>query len=95
MLRLVPIFFVLLLALPSDARSNPPSESAEPDSGSQPRTVYKATTEIDIEDVRVDADTTKPHGATVLERRAQGWTPLLTPRTSFDAEMLESVTAIR
>ena len=56
---------------------------------------YKAKTEIDFEDVSVDGELKKPHGAYLLEKRQSSFNPLINMKVDFTAEMIESVNQIR
>lgn len=57
--------------------------------------VYKKVTELDYEDVRVDATGHRPDGVLVLEPARPEFAPLIRLRTDFNTELGESVTAVR
>ena len=56
---------------------------------------YKKKTEIDFEDVSVDGELKKPHGAYLLDKRQSSFNPLIRMKTDFNPEMIESVNQIR
>lgn len=56
---------------------------------------YKKKTEIDFEDVSVDGELKKPHGAYLLDKRQSSFNPLIDLKTEFNKEMIESVNQIR
>ena len=56
---------------------------------------YKKKTEIDFEDVSVDGELKKPHGAYLLDKRQSSFNPLIKLKADFNKEMIESVTQIR
>jgi hypothetical protein len=56
---------------------------------------YKKKTEIDFEDVSVDGELKKPHGAYLLDKRQSSFNPLINLKTEFNKEMIESVNQIR
>ena len=60
-----------------------------------PRVVYDKRTELDMGELRVDSEIKKPLGAGIAGRRATTFNPLLTLKTDFDAEMIDSVVQIR
>ena len=55
------------------------------------RVIYKARTEIDFEDVSVEGELKKPHGAYLLDKRQATFNPLIKLRTDFNPEMYQSV----
>jgi hypothetical protein len=55
------------------------------------RVIYKSKTEIDFEDVSVDGELKKPHGAYLLDKRQATFNPLIKLRTDFNPEMYQSV----
>ena len=55
------------------------------------RIIYKKKTEIDFEDVSVDGELKKPHGAYLLDKRQATFNPLIKLRTDFNPEMYQSV----
>ncbi len=56
---------------------------------------YKKKTEIDFEDISVDGELKKPHGAYLLDKRQSSFNPLIKMKTEFNKEMIESVNQIR
>lgn len=56
---------------------------------------YKSKTEIDFEDVGVDGELKKPHGAYLLDKRKSAFNPLIAMKTDFNPEMIRSVSEIR
>ena len=67
---------------------------AQDDAGDR-KVQYKAKTEIDFEDVSVDGELKKPHGAYLLDKRQSSFNPLIKLKADFNKEMIESVTQIR
>jgi len=55
------------------------------------RVIYKTKTEIDFEDVSVEGELKKPHGAYLLDKRQATFNPLIKLRTDFNPEMYQSV----
>ncbi len=55
------------------------------------RIIYKKKTEIDFEDVSVEGELKKPHGAYLLDKRQATFNPLIKLRTDFNPEMYQSV----
>jgi hypothetical protein len=56
---------------------------------------YRKKTEIDFEDVLVDGELKKPHGAYLLDKRQSSFNPLIRMKEDFNTEMIESVNQIR
>ncbi len=56
---------------------------------------YRKKTEIDFEDVSVDGELKKPHGAYLLDKRQSSFNPLIRMKEDFNPEMVESVNQIR
>lgn len=56
---------------------------------------YKKRTEIDFEDVSVDGELKKPHGAYLLDKRQSSFNPLIRLKENFNEEMVDSVNQIR
>ena len=56
---------------------------------------YRKKTEIDFEDVSVDGELKKPHGAYLLDKRQSSFNPLIRMKENFNKEMTESVNMIR
>jgi hypothetical protein len=56
---------------------------------------YKKKTEIDFEDVAVDGELKKPHGAYLLDKRQSSFNPLIRLKENFNEEMLNSVNQVR
>ena len=63
---------------------------AQDDDGDR-RVIYKSKTEIDFEDVSVEGELKKPHGAYLLDKRQATFNPLIKLRTDFNPEMYQSV----
>ena len=59
------------------------------------KVIYKDKTEIDFEDVDVEGDLKKPHGAYLLDRRRGNFNPLIKIRTDFNDQILRSVDEVR
>jgi hypothetical protein len=60
-----------------------------------PNIRYRSRTEIDFEDVSVDGELKKPHGALVLDKRQTAFNPLIQMKADFNQEMVESVNQVR
>jgi hypothetical protein len=84
-------FAVLLTLLVSATFAVP--VMAQDDSDAQVR--YKKKTEIDFEDVSVDGELKKPHGAYLLDKRQSSFNPLIRLKENFNEEMLNSVNQVR
>ena len=56
---------------------------------------YRKKTEIDFEDVSVDGELKKPHGAYLLDKRQSSFNPRIRMKEDFNKEMTESVNMIR
>jgi len=56
---------------------------------------YKKKTEIDFEDVSIDGELKKPHGAYLLDKRQSSFNPLIRLKENFNQEMIDSVNQIR
>ena len=56
---------------------------------------YKKKTEIDFEDVSVDGELKKPHGAYLLDKRQSSFNPLIRLKENFNEEMVNSVNQVR
>ena len=70
-----------------------PAAFAQDDSAVDVR--YKKKTEIDFEDVSVDGELKKPHGAYLLDKRQSSFNPLIRLKENFNEEMVNSVNQIR
>jgi len=57
--------------------------------------MYKQTTEIDFEGLDVSGELVKPQSALVLDRKKASFNPLIKLRENFNAEMEESVDAVK
>lgn len=84
--RLIVGTSLALLALPALAQE-------DNEDGANVR--YRARTEIDFEDVSVDGELKKPHGAYLLDKRQSSFNPLIRMQEDFNEEMKESVNQIR
>ena len=85
-------YFVILLAAVLGFTFTAGIAMAQDDSR---RIVYKKKTEIDFEDVDVEGDLKKPHGAYLLDRRRGNFNPLIKIRTDFNDQILRSVDEVR
>jgi len=81
---LITLLFSMALALPAVAQDE---DSAN--------VRYKKKTEIDFEDVSVDGELKKPHGAYLLDKRQSSFNPLIRLKEDFNEEMVDSVNQIR
>ena len=81
---LITLLFSMALALPAVAQDE---DSAN--------VRYKKKTEIDFEDVSVDGELKKPHGAYLLDKRQSSFNPLIRLKENFNQEMIDSVNQIR
>ena len=50
---------------------------------------------MDFEDVSVDGEVKKPHGAYLLDKSQSSFNPLIRLKENFNQEMIESVNQIR
>ena len=84
-------------ALPAaQAEESPPADSeVSIPVQSAPEVRYKAKTEIDFGERKVEGQLAGPAGSLALARGDQSWNPLIRLRTNFDQEMEASVLAIR
>ncbi len=79
----------ILLGTPAFAQ-----DDTRPDA-ENPNIRYRSKTEIDFEDVSVDGELKKPHGALVLDKRQTAFNPLIQMKPDFNQEMVESVNQVR
>lgn len=90
MRRLLTLLAVLsmssLMAVPAFAQDDDEGDS---------NVRYKSKTEIDFEDVGVDGELKKPHGAYLLDKRQSAFNPLIQMKLDFNPEMVRSVNEIR
>jgi len=86
--------FAVLLALLVSAAFAVPA-MAQDEEGSDANVRYKKKTEIDFEDVSVDGELKKPHGAYLLDKRQSSFNPLIRLKENFNEEMLNSVNQVR
>ena len=56
---------------------------------------YRKKTEIDFEDVSIDGELKKPHGAYLLDKRQSSFNPLIRLKENFSQEMVDSVNQVR
>ena len=84
LILLVALMGFSLVALPSFAQEE-----------SDANVRYKKKTEIDFEDVSVDGELKKPHGAYLLDKRQSSFNPLIRLKENFNEEMVNSVNQIR
>ena len=85
--------FAVLLALLVSAAFAVPVMAQDEESDANVR--YKKKTEIDFEDVSVDGELKKPHGAYLLDKRQSSFNPLIRLKENFNEEMLNSVNQVR
>lgn len=57
--------------------------------------IYKEQTEIDFEEVEIEGNTIKPHGALIQERKGTAFNPLIELRLDFKVEMSQSISDIK
>jgi hypothetical protein len=88
MRRTLVVFLAVLLAL---AFAAPAMAQGDDDANVR----YKKRTEIDFEDVAVDGELKKPHGAYLLDKRQSSFNPLIRLKENFNEEMVDSVNQIR
>ncbi len=84
---------LVLTALIAIGLMAPASMAFAQDEGANVR--YRKKTEIDFEDVSVDGELKKPHGAYLLDKRQSSFNPLIRMKEDFNKEMRESVNMIR
>ena len=84
---------ILLITLLGFGLAVPAVASAQSDDDANVR--YRKKTEIDFEDVSVDGELKKPHGAYLLDKRQSSFNPLIRMKENFNTEMTESVNMIR
>ena len=63
--------------------------------GDEPEVRYRKKTEIDFEDVSIDGELKKPHGAYLLDKRQSSFNPLIRLKENFSQEMTDSVNQVR
>jgi hypothetical protein len=85
-------FAVLLIVLFTLGLAGPVLAQGDDDSSN---VRYKKRTEIDFEDVAVDGELKKPHGAYLLDKRQSSFNPLIRLKENFNEEMVDSVNQIR
>ena len=61
----------------------------------EPEVRYRKKTEIDFEDVSIDGELKKPHGAYLLDKRQSSFNPLIRLKDNFSQEMVDSVNQVR
>ena len=86
---------VLLVATAVASFSLPAFAEDEGDDGGDRKVMYKQTTEIDFEGLDVSGELVKPQSALVLDRKKASFNPLIKLRENFNAEMEESVDAVK
>ncbi len=82
---LLTVFFTMALAAPAVLAQDEEN----------PDVRYKKKTEIDFEDVSVDGELKKPHGAYLLDKRQSSFNPLIRLKENFNEEMVNSVNQVR
>ncbi len=89
LLLLAPLF--VLLASPGMAQTE--DDDTAPPEGR--RKVYRAVTEIDMEEIDLEAAMVKPTGVLSLERVRARFNPMINLRADFNREMDGSVDEVR
>jgi|688.fasta_scaffold47395_9 hypothetical protein len=59
------------------------------------RVTYRQKTEIDFEELEIEAPLQKPQSALILERKKAQFNPLIQLRTNFNPEMEQSIDEIK
>jgi hypothetical protein len=88
------LFVLLALAVLAPLPAAAQEEETSADEGDS-NVRYKKKTEIDFEDVSVEGELKKPHGAYLLDKRQSSFNPLIRLKENFNQEMVESVNQIR
>ena len=60
----------------------------------EPKIVYKEKTEIDFESVEIEGQLKKPQGSLISEQNRALFNPLVSIRTNWSLEMIESINQI-
>ena len=60
----------------------------------EPKIVYKEKTEIDFESVEIEGQLKKPQGSLISEQHRALFNPLVSIRTNWSSEMIESINQI-
>tara|TARA_Y100001968_G_C19364599_1_gene721779 strand:- start:1031 stop:1297 length:267 start_codon:yes stop_codon:yes gene_type:complete len=84
--------FTLILSLGLGLLMATPVAIAQSD---EPDVRYRKRTEIDFEDVSIDGELKKPHGAYLLDKRQSSFNPLIRLKENFNQEMIDSVNQVR
>ncbi|MBJ93332.1 MAG: hypothetical protein CMP23_02530 [Rickettsiales bacterium] len=84
--------FTLILSLGLGLLMAAPVAIAQSD---EPDVRYRKRTEIDFEDVSIDGELKKPHGAYLLDKRQSSFNPLIRLKENFNQEMIDSVNQVR
>jgi Ni/Co efflux regulator RcnB len=85
------ILLLVLMALMGLSVAAPAAQAQDDEANVR----YKKKTEIDFDDVGVDGELKKPHGAYLLDKRQSSFNPLIRLKEDFNQEMVESVNQIR
>ena len=85
----------LLLDPSAFAQDDPAAEETTQEDSDAPEVRYKAKTEIDFGDRRVDGTIRRPIGSYTSAMRDQQFNPLVELRKNFDKEIVESVYSVR
>ena len=88
-----PVVLLSGLALPALALAAPDGQL--PDEEPAPEVRYAAETELDFQELSVEAQLARPAGSFVQGHRRAEFAPMIQLRTSFDVEMVESVDIVR
>jgi hypothetical protein len=86
---------VLLVTTAAASFSLPAFAEDEGEDAGDRKVMYKQTTEIDFEGLDVSGELVKPQSALVLDRKKASFNPLIKLRENFNAEMEESVDAVK
>lgn len=78
---LLSLFFFPLVAFAGDDKED--------------KVVYRSKTEIDFEDLEIEAVLQKPQSALILERKKANFNPLIKLRVNFEDAIEESVDEIK
>ena len=89
-MRLLRIPLILSLMLLSEH-----AWAGEDDDNSDRKVVYKQKTEIDFEDLEVEATLQKPQSALILERKKASFNPLVKIRTEWSDEIERSTEEVK
>ena len=72
-----------------------PGHASAGDEEDDRKITYKQKTEIDFEDLEIEAVLQKPQSALILERKKASFNPLVKLRTDFNEEISQSTDEIK